>query len=58
MGFGSYDESEQQHQTVDPDDDHEGVSVSGNEHSGSVQYEMDSSTQDLVDKLQDIKAEE
>jgi len=55
MGFGSYDESEQQNQNVDAEDDGEGLSVHENDHEGEVTFETDASTDDLVDRLQDIK---
>ncbi|UPV73894.1 DUF5786 family protein [Halorussus limi] len=55
MGFGSYDESEQQNQEVNTDDDGEGVSVHENDHEGELKFETGASTDDLVDKLQDIK---
>ena len=55
MGFGSYDESEQQNQNVDADDDGEGVTVHENDHEGEVTFETDASTDDLVDRLKDIK---
>jgi hypothetical protein len=58
MGFGSYDESEQENQQRDEDDAGEGVSVEENSHDGEVNFEADGSTADLVDRLQDIKDDE
>ncbi len=58
MGFGSYDESEQQNQEVDVNDDEDGVSVRESDHDGEVTFEVDASTDDLIDKLQDIQDEE
>lgn len=55
MGFGSYDESEQQNQEVNADES-EGVSVHENEHEGEVQFESGASTDDLVDQLADMKS--
>jgi len=56
MGFGSYDESEQQNQEVNADDDDsEGVSVHENDHEGKVTFETDASTDELMDQLADIK---
>ncbi|MFC4451344.1 DUF5786 family protein [Halorussus aquaticus] len=55
MGFGSYDESEQQNQEMNTDDDSEGVSVHEDDHEGELTFETDASTDDLVNKLQDIK---
>jgi hypothetical protein len=54
MGFGSYDESEQKNQEVDTDDS-EGVNVHENDHEGEFTFESDASTDDLVDKLADMK---
>ena len=56
MGFGSYDESEQQNQDVGTDDDGDGVSVHENEHKGEITFESDASADDLVDQLKDIKS--
>jgi hypothetical protein len=58
MGFGSYDESEQENQAVETDEDSEGVSVRENEHKGDVSFETEESASDLVDRLQDIKEDE
>lgn len=55
MGFGTYDESEQQNQEVDADDENEGVTVHENDNEGEVSFETDASTDDLVDQLEDIK---
>jgi hypothetical protein len=55
MGFGSYDESEQEKQEIDTDDDAEGVSVRESNHEGEVSFESDASTDDLVDRLKDMK---
>jgi hypothetical protein len=49
MGFGSYDESEQQNQDVD---------VHENDHQGEVSFESDASTDDLVDRLADMKTDD
>ncbi|WP_101296112.1 DUF5786 family protein [Halegenticoccus soli] len=59
MGFGSYDESEQQkHEVNDDDDESEGVNVHVNEHEGTVSFESGSSVTDLVSKLSDMKKTE
>jgi hypothetical protein len=56
MGFGSYDESEQQNQEVNADeDDSEGVSVHENDHEGELSFETDASTDDLIDQLGEMK---
>ncbi len=57
MGFGSYDESEQQDQSVDTDDD-AAVNVHENDHDGDVSFESDLSTDDLVGQLQDMKGDD
>lgn len=56
MGFGSYDESEQQDNDVDADED-SGVDVDGGEE-GELSFESSASTDDLVNQLQDIKDDE
>jgi hypothetical protein len=56
MGFGSYDESEQQNQDVSDEDEAEGVNVHENDHQGEMTFESEASADDLVDQLQDIKS--
>ena len=57
MGFGSYDESEQERQELDSEDldDGDGVTTTENKHDGNVDYEIGASNDELIDKLQDIK---
>lgn len=56
MGFGSYDESEQQNREINTDEsDNEGENVHKNDHGGEVKFETDASTDDLVAKLAEIK---
>ncbi len=56
MGFGSYDESEQENQQVDEDDaTGEGVTVQENKHNGEVSFESDESADSLLDRLQEMK---
>jgi hypothetical protein len=56
MGFGSYDESEQDNQEYDADlDENEGIDTEENEHDGAVEYEIGASNDELIDRLQDIK---
>jgi hypothetical protein len=56
MGFGSYDESEQENQEYDTDfDDEDGVSAAEKTHDGDVEYEFTASNDELLDRLQDIK---
>ncbi|MFT4880715.1 MAG: hypothetical protein ACI9CA_001627 [Natronomonas sp.] len=56
MGFGSYDESEQENQEYDADyDDNDGVSAEENAHDGDVEFEFTASNDELLDRLEDIK---
>ena len=56
MGFGSYDETEQDNQEYDTDlDDEDGVSAAENTHDGEVEYEFTASNDELLDRLEDIK---
>jgi len=57
MGFGSYDESEQQDQDYDADED-SGVTVHENNHRGEVTFESDASTDDLLGQLEEIKTDD
>lgn len=54
MGFGSYDESEQQDQNVDTSED-DGVTVHETEFEGEIEFDANASTDELVDKLGEIK---
>ena len=58
MGFGSYDESEQERQTVDNSDDGEDAAVNVHEHAyeGEMSVENGSSTDELLGQLEEIKA--
>jgi hypothetical protein len=58
MGFGSYDESEQENQELDTDDDSEGVSVREHEVDGQVSFESEASTEDLVGRLDEMRDED
>jgi len=55
MGFGSYDESEQKDQETDVDDD-EAVTVHENDHEGEVSFESDASQDELIGRLDDMRA--
>jgi hypothetical protein len=55
MGFGSYDESEQEDRDTEDLDDNEGVSVHEHTHEGEVSFESDASQDELLDKLGEIK---
>lgn len=55
MGFGSYDESEQENQDYDTDfEDEEGYQT-GTSHDGDVSFEFEESNDELLDRLQEIK---
>ncbi|WP_096389766.1 DUF5786 family protein [Halopenitus persicus] len=59
MGFGSYDESEQENANRDDEDDgSEAVNVHENDHDGSMSFESDASTDDLVGRLDEMKDDE
>lgn len=57
MGFGSYDESEQERQNLDSDDVNDGstVTTEENTHDGRIHFTNGASNDELIDKLQDIK---
>ena len=56
MGFGSYDESEQENQEYDGDiDENDGVSTSEVNHDGEVEFEIGASNDELLDRLSEIK---
>lgn len=55
MGFGSYDESEQENQERDDEEDVEAVNVHENDTDGEVSFESEKDTDELVDQLQHMK---
>ncbi|WP_317176107.1 DUF5786 family protein [Halomontanus rarus] len=55
MGFGSYDESEQQHQDTSDDDEDDVVDMNEHEHDGEMTVETGGSTDDLLGQLEEIK---
>ena len=56
MGFGSYDESEQENQEIYAGDiEDEGVQTDATDHDGNVEFEIGASNDELIDRLQDIK---
>lgn len=57
MGFGSYDESEQQESQTDEEDDGETVDIQRGEE-GEVEYSSDAGADELLDQLQDIKGDD
>ncbi|MFP4590648.1 MAG: DUF5786 family protein [Halobacteriales archaeon] len=60
MGFGSYDESEQERQEYDAEDLADAVSErdDASDHDGSVDFEIGASRDKLLDRLQEIKDDE
>ncbi|WP_267640976.1 DUF5786 family protein [Haloarchaeobius amylolyticus] len=59
MGFGSYDESEQENQSIDTDlDENESVNTRETNHEGSIEFENGASNDELIDRLKDIKSTE
>ena len=57
MGFGSYDESEQDNQDFDTDIDENNVGAGDSEHDGEIEYEIGASNNELIDRLEEIKDE-
>ncbi|MFB6126250.1 MAG: DUF5786 family protein [Halolamina sp.] len=55
MGFGSYDESEQENQELNVGDEEDAVDADGAAHEGDVEFEIGASNDELLDRLQDIK---
>ncbi|MFC6963790.1 DUF5786 family protein [Halocatena marina] len=54
MGFGSYDESEQENRDIDTDFDEDTVS-SSDSHDGNVSFEFDTSNDELLERLEEMK---
>lgn len=59
MGFGSYDESEQAKQEINAEDLATDVSErsENSDHDGSVDFEIGASSDQLLDRLKEIKDE-
>jgi hypothetical protein len=56
MGFGSYDESEQENQDYDTDfEDEDGVETNENTHDGAMTFENGASNDELLSQLEEIK---
>jgi len=55
MGFGSYDESEQENQNFDTDFEDAGHDTEENAHAGSVEFDIGASNDELLDRLQEMK---
>lgn len=58
MGFGSYDESEQENQDYDTDfEDDDGVDTNENTHDGAMAFDNGASNDELLSQLEEIKEE-
>lgn len=55
MGFGSYDESEQEQPSEEEEDTGEAVNVHEKDYDGEMSVDSDASTDDLIDQLGEIK---
>ncbi|MHB9287209.1 DUF5786 family protein [Halobacteriales archaeon Cl-PHB] len=55
MGFGSYDESEQEDGEASDFDEDDGVTVHEHTHDGEVNFESEASQEELLDRLEDMK---
>jgi len=59
MGFGSYDESEQEQPgDNDQEDEGEAVNVHEKDYDGEMSVDSDASTDELIDQLGEIKDDE
>jgi len=59
MGFGSYDESEQEQPgDNETDDDGETVNVHEKDYDGEMSVDSDASTDELIDQLGEMKADD
>ncbi|SDM21799.1 hypothetical protein SAMN04487949_1311 [Halogranum gelatinilyticum] len=59
MGFGSYDESEQENQQSSADiDESEAVASHENDHDGSSTFEAGASNEDLIGRLDEMRDED
>jgi len=58
MGFGSYDESEQEQPGDTEEDDGETVNVHEKDYDGTMSVDSDASTDELIDQLGEMKADE
>ena len=60
MGFGSYDESEQERQEIDAEELAADVSerAENSDHEGDMEFEIGASSDDLLDRLKEIKEDE
>ncbi len=56
MGFGSYDESEQENQQIDADEIEAGEERTTSTHDGEIRFEYDdASSEDLLEAYQEFQ---
>lgn len=59
MGFGSYDESEQENQQIETDfEEDEGLDTAESSHEGEVEFDIGASSDELLDRLKEMKADD
>lgn len=58
MGFGSYDESEQETHQQSNDEEGEAVNVHENDHDGDLSFESEAGADELIGRLKDMRSEE
>lgn len=59
MGFGSYDESEQENQQINTDfDDEDALNTSESNHDGEVEFDIGASNDELLNRLKDMRGDE
>lgn len=59
MGFGSYDESEQDKHEIDADfDEDDNIRSEEHSHEGAVEFENGASNEQLLSQLERIKSRE
>ena len=58
MGFGSYDESEQEKHEIDADiDEQGGIDTNEKTHDGVVEFDNGASSEELLSQLAEMKEE-
>jgi hypothetical protein len=58
MGFGSYDETEQENQEYDTDLEENGIDTNQNTHDGAISFDNGASNDELLSRLEEIKERE
>lgn len=57
MGFGSYDETEQENQTLDTEDMETEEENTREEHNGDMEFELED-TESALDRLEEMRDED